>query len=53
MTNQQQAYRTNSIQLSPSDGQPGAVAGAIFGAPTSRNALQPPRSYRFTGLIRF
>jgi hypothetical protein len=44
VTNQQQIVSTDGIRLIP---------GANFGVPTSRRAFQAPRSYRFTGLVRF
>ncbi len=46
VTNQQQVVRNNStsIQLAP---------GPNFGLPRTRTALQAPRAFRFTGLIRF
>jgi len=53
LTNQQKVYRTDLISLAPSQGEVGGTTGNIFGAPTSRNALQPPRNYRFTALLRF
>ncbi|MGE5276315.1 MAG: TonB-dependent receptor [Acidobacteriota bacterium] len=51
--NDQTVYRTDFIQLLPNAGEPGGGTNSIFGAPTSRSALNPPRSFRFTGLIRF
>jgi hypothetical protein len=53
VTNQQPVYRTDLIQLAPSQGETGGLNGAIFGAPTSRTALLPPRTFRFTALLRF
>jgi hypothetical protein len=52
--NDQTVYRTDFIQLLPSAGEVGGgPAGTIFGAPTSRSALNPPRNFRLTGLLRF
>jgi hypothetical protein len=53
LTNQQNTFRTDRIQLAPSEGEVGGLDGAIFGAPTSRDANQAPRSYRFTAMLRF
>jgi hypothetical protein len=44
VTNQQKIIDSTRIRLVPD---------ANYGAPTSRLALQAPRSYRFTGLLRF
>jgi hypothetical protein len=44
VTNQQEVVRQDRIRLVPD---------ANFGVPTSRAALQVPRAYRFTGLVRF
>jgi len=44
VTNQQQVIDNARISLVPN---------AFFGAPTSRNALNAPRAYRFTALLRF
>lgn len=44
VTNQQQVVRNDRISLLPNQ---------FFGAPTSRIALQAPRSYRLTALVRF
>ena len=44
VTNQQQVIDNTRITLTPT---------ALFGAPTSRNALNAPRAYRFTALVRF
>jgi hypothetical protein len=53
VTNQQEVLRSDRIELRPSEGEPNGAAGSIFGAPTSRTALQAPRAFRFTGFIRF
>jgi hypothetical protein len=44
VTNQQEVVRQDRIRLIPD---------ANFGVPTSRTALQAPRAFRFTGLLRF
>jgi hypothetical protein len=44
LTNQQKIVDTAFISTLPDE---------YFGEPTSRNAMQPPRSFRFTGLVRF
>jgi hypothetical protein len=44
VTNQQQVFFNNQISLLPNQ---------FFGDPTSNNALQSPRSYRLTALVRF
>jgi Carboxypeptidase regulatory-like domain/TonB-dependent Receptor Plug Domain len=44
LTNQQKVVRSDRISLLPNE---------FFGAPTARTALQAPRSYRLTGLVRF
>jgi len=44
LTNQQTVVDTASISTLPDE---------FFGKPTSRDALQAPRSVRFTGLVRF
>jgi carboxypeptidase family protein/TonB-dependent receptor-like protein len=44
VTNQQQTIDNARITLTPT---------ALFGQPTSRNALNAPRAYRFTALLRF
>ena len=44
VTNQQQVIDNARISLVPNQ---------FFGAPTSRNALNAPRAYRFTALVRF
>jgi len=44
VTNQQTIVNTRFISTLPNE---------FFGKPTSRDALQAPRSFRFTGLVRF
>jgi hypothetical protein len=44
LTNQQPVVSTSEISLLPD---------RFLGAPRSRDAFQAPRSYRFTGLVRF
>jgi hypothetical protein len=44
VTNQQQVFFNNGISLLPN---------SFFGDPTSNAALQSPRSYRLTALVRF
>jgi hypothetical protein len=44
VTNKQEVVRNNAIRLTPD---------ANLGVPTSRTALQAPRSYRFAGIVRF
>jgi hypothetical protein len=44
LTNQQKVVDNAKISVPPDQ---------YYGDPTSRDALQPPRSFRFTGLVRF
>jgi hypothetical protein len=44
LTNQQKVIDSNFIRLTPNE---------TFGTPRSRNALQNPRAYRLTALVRF
>jgi hypothetical protein len=55
VTNQQNVVRNNStsIQLAPTSLVNGVPTATNFGLPRTRSALQAPRAFRFTGLVRF